>query len=621
VIINHTLGGQPVTIYGPGLSELDPFDWEVPTGLQGLDVESTGLEPSGVHHPAWRCRTVQVAPDDATAWVLRLDDPDQAEVARETLADERNTFASHTRIDPMAVGIAFGVDITARFIDTHPLAVMAAPDAVAGQAKLKPAATRFSMPELSAAEDALTAVFDRLYREAHPEVGKRAIKDKTLKKWGFTHVPIDCPEFVLYAGLDAIVARRLVPLLVTASRAPGHVLETERWLTKVAARTVRRGMRVDRERLAEVERDAAAEAAAATEVTMEYAGIKPSQGIRLQEYLGQHGVDWSTWPDEARTDTGGPSLAKDNPQLLKRYPLDEDGAKVAAAYIRYAKVLDRNRRTKELREVMDPLGYVHPNLSTVGTVTSRMACSAPNMQNFSKKDHVMRGLFIPEDGHVLMSCDFAQIELRVVAALAGEQSMIDTILAGGDLHQLTADLLGVTRQEAKTINFLIVYGGGGSVLAKNLGYTRHVHECREIIRSYWAQYPAIAALNQMLQSQNGVRLISGRWVPAAQGRGYALMNYLIQGSSRELLVGASRRFAQGDPIREAMFWMWVHDEDVLQVPVEMAAEIAEAVSAAMSFDFYGVPVRADADILLDEDGASRWMSGDRAKAIRLGQAA
>lgn len=618
MIIRHTLGGTPVTIHCPAAGALDPFDADLgPEGLNGLDVESTGLEPSGVHHPDWRLRTAQFAPDDATAYVLRMDDPDQVEIARARLAAADNTFASHTRIDPEAVAVALGVDITARFIDTHPLAVMAAPDAVAGQGSLKPAATRFNMPELAAAEDALTARFDALYREAHPEIGRRAIQGKALKKWGFTHIPVDDPDFLLYAGLDAIAVRRLVPLLAAASEAPSHVLTTERWLSQIAARSVRRGMRVDRERLAEVIASSGEEARAATEITMEVAGLKPSQGVKLQAWWGEHGVDWTEWPDEARTENGGPSLAKDNIKLLLRQPLDEAGRLVAEAYARYSKVLDRNRRTKELLAVMDPEGYVHPNLSTVGTVTSRMACSAPNMQNFSKKDHVMRGLFLPEDGHVLMSCDFAQIELRVVAALAGEQTMIDTILAGGDLHQLTADLLGVTRQEAKTINFLIVYGGGGRVLAKNLGYSRSVAECRQIIKDYWAKYPAISALNDMLSPQSGVRLISGRYVPASQGRGYALMNYLIQGSSRELLVGAARRFAKGDVMRERMFWMFIHDETVLQVPEELALEIAAAVSEAMSFDFYGVPVRADADVLIDEDGRSRWMSGDRAKEIAL----
>jgi DNA polymerase-1 len=618
VIIRHTLGGEPVTILCPAPGEADPFDahYAGTPGLYGLDVESTGLEASGVHHPDWRCRTVQLAHNDSFAVVLRMDDCDQRELARGCLADPRNTFASHMRIDPMAVGIALDVDITDRFIDTHPLAVMCAPNAIAGQGSLKPMASRFNMPELEAAEAALDAVFDRLYREAHPEIGRRAVKEKELKKWGFTHVPLDCPEFLLYAGLDAIVARRLVPLLAAASEAPVHVLTTERWLSQVTARTVRRGMRVDRERLADVIATAGAEGRAAEEACVAVSGLRPSQGVKLQAWLGEHGVDWRQWPDEARTENGGPSLAKDNVKLLLRQPLDEAGRLVAEAYARYSKVLDRNRRSKELLQVMDPDGYVHPNLSQVGTVTSRMACAAPNLQNYSKKDHLMRSLFVPEDRHLFLSCDFAQIELRVVAALAGEQAMIDTILAGGDLHQLTADLLGVTRQEAKIINFLIVYGGGVKALVPQLGYTRTAAECREIIRTYWARYPAISRLNDQLTPMSGVRLISGRYVPAANGRGYALMNYLIQGSSRELLVAAARRFSGGDPLRERMFWMFIHDEIVLQVPEEMALEIAAAVSQAMSFDLYGVPIKADADLLIDTDGASRWMSGDRAKEIR-----
>lgn len=620
--IRHTLGGTPVTICCPVPGEVDPFDPpDIPAGLIGLDVEGDGLEDSGVYHPGWRCRTVQLAPTDDFAWVLDLEDPDQRFVATEALQVPESTFASHTRFDVEAVDVALGVDISARSVDTHVLAVMAAPDAIAGQGQLKPAATRFSMPELAAAEDALTAVFDRDYRLAHPKVGKRSIKQAELKKWGFTHVSKDEPAYLLYAGLDAIAARRLVPLLTTASRAPEHVLTTERWLSQVSTRMVRRGMRVDRERLQEVIAAADTEAKAAEAITMDVAGLTPRQGVKLQAWLGEHGVDWQSWPDEARTDTGGPSLAKENVKLLLAQPLDEAGRQVAEAYARYAKVLDRNRRGAELIKVMDPGGYVHPSLSTVGTVTSRMSCSAPNMQNFSKKDHVMRGLFVPERAHLLMSCDFAQIELRVVAALAGERAMIDVILAGGDLHQLTADLLGVTRQEAKVINFLIVYGGGAKVLAKNLGYTRTVAECREIIRTYWARYPAISSLNDYLTPLSGVRLISGRWVPASQGRGYALMNYLIQGSSRELLVAAARRFAGGDPLRERMFWMFIHDEIVLQVPDQMVTEIAEAVSAAMSFDLYGVPIRADADVLIDLDGSSRWMSGDRAKEIRMELAA
>lgn len=618
MLIHHTLGGRPVTIHAPGTGEIDPMDYEPSTAaaLAGLDVESTGLEPSGVHHPQWRLRTVQIALSDDYATVLRMDDLDQRWIAAQTLSDPNLTFASHTRIDVEAVCVDLSVDISSRCIDTHVLAVMASPDAVAGQGSLKPAAGRFGLPELADAEDALTAECDRLYRIAHPEIGRRAIAEKALKKWGFTHIPVENPAFVLYAGLDALAARRLVPLLAAASRAPAHVLTTERWLSQVATRMVRRGMRVDRDRLAEVIASAGQEAAEATEICQSVSGLKPTQGVKLLEWWAGTGVDWDSWPAEARTDNGAPSMAKDNIEILLAMDLTSDARTAADAYARHAKVLDRNRRTAELVKVMDPQGRVHPNLSTVGTVTSRMACSAPNMQNFAKTDYVMRGLFVPEDGHVLISSDFSQVELRVVAALSQEQSMIDTILGGGDLHQLTADLLGVSRQEAKTINFLIVYGGGSKPLAEGLKFKRSLAECKQIIRDYWAKYPAISGLNNVLKEQSGVRLISGRWVPGSQGRGYALMNYLIQGSARELLVAAARRFSRGDEFRERMFWMFIHDEHVLQVPIEIAEQIRAEISESMSFDFYGVPITAEADILLDEHGQSRWMSGDRAVQIR-----
>ena len=74
-------------------------------------------------------------------------------------------------------------------------------------------------------------------------------------------------------------------------------------------------------------------------------------------------------------------------------------------------------------------------------------------------------------GWVLVSCDFSQVELRVAAALAGETSMIEAIIRGDDLHQLTADKLGISRDLAKTVNFLILYGGGPKKFAASSGLT------------------------------------------------------------------------------------------------------------------------------------------------------
>lgn len=622
------LAGCPVTIEYPALGEVDALDGPEGAGLPsgtfyGLDVESTALDETGAFGPAFQVRTVQLAPADDRAVVLRLDDPDQREVARAVLADPSNEFASHTKIDVHAVWTNLGVDLAGRYLDTHVLSVMAAPDDRAGQASLKPVADRFGMPELGQGEAALKAVFDRLYRAEHPEIGRRAIKGTTLAAWGFTNVPVDDETFVTYAGLDALAVRRLVPLLIAQTRAPVHVLKTERWLSSSAVRLERRGHLVDVERLDEIAGAAADVERRAGEVVAEHTGgLRTTQGIKLQEWLGEHGVDWDAWPRTMRTEKGAPSLAKGNAEKLRTFPLDEPGRAVVEAMIEHQGVIDRLKRTAEVRASMDGAGRTHGTLYTVGTVTSRMSSSGPNMQNFSKKDPTMRGIFVFDPGRVGLSCDFAQIELRVLAALSKEQAMIDTIMQGGDLHQLTADLLGITRQQAKTVNFLIVYGGGGPRLAAQLKHTITETEGRAIVKRYWSQYPAISSLNTYLKNQRDVRLISGRYVPVGD-RSHAAMNYLVQGSSRELLVGAWHRFELEAAARglDARVWMAIHDELVLDVAEQDAEAVSALVGECMSFDLYGVPVRADADMLIDRDGRSRWMTGDLAKEIREGAAA
>lgn len=166
-------------------------------------------------------------------------------------------------------------------------------------------------------------------------------------------------------------------------------------------------------------------------------------------------------------------------------------------------------------------------------------------------------------------------------------------------------------------NFLIVYGGGGPRLAAQLKHTITESEGRAIVKRYWSQYPAIAALNNHLKNLRELRLISGRYVPVGD-RSHAALNYLVQGSSRELLVGAWLRFEREAAIRklDARIWFPIHDELVIDAPDEHAEEAAKLVSQCMTFSCYGVPIKADADLLIDENGVSRWMTGDLSKEIR-----
>lgn len=625
------LGQDQVLVFAPEVgSDFDyaAFRLYFPSGgFYGLDVESTALSDKGAYDPEWKLRTVQFG-TEGYAWVLNVADPVQNAAAASLLADQTNRFTCHTQLDVIAVDLHFGIDITDRIIDTYVLSVMNAPDDLAGGNELKPHVTKLIGPQLAAAEEVMHEKFDELYRRDNPvdakgrKIGNRAIAKKELARHGFTNISTDDESYLTYGGLDAVAVRRLAPILIKSTRATPTLLSSETWLSQQSMKISRRGHRVDPEALEKLHSETSEEANRLEAEVRDASGLGPRQTVKLVEFFGANGADWS---DHPQTDSGAPSLSKDHADLLLSYNLTPDARRAAEAFVSYAGLINRLVITESIRDrIVD--GQIHPTLKTVGTVTGRMSSSGPNMQNFAKTDRAMRGLFLPEEGHQFVACDFAQIELRVVAALAGEQAMIDTILSGGDLHQLTADLLGITRQEAKTVNFLIVYGGGGAHLAKKLGFpldwerSDWISHCYDIVRNYWKQYPAITKYKRWTEGLTEVELISGRKVPVGRlkdgtSKAYANLNYMIQGSARELLVGSWRRFGI-DFGRAEMVWMPIHDELVLQVPTELVEAVSKEAEDAMTFNFFGVPIEATPDTLLDEQGQSRWMSGDAAKSIR-----
>lgn len=629
--LKTVLGGTPVTIYAPRPGTLDfgllssVFDMG---GFYGLDVESTYMDEAGPWAGDYELKTAQFGTED-TAVVLRMDDPEQRDFAMWVLSPlHASEFTSHTQIDTVAVHAVLGADVAGRNLDTHWLSIMSAPDDRKGSADLKQQATLHGMPELARADKALDAVFDRMYREAHPEIGRRAIEAKKLARFGFNNVSLDDPVFFGYAGLDAIAVRRLAPKLTAMVHAPVHLLRNERWLSTEATRIRQRGHRVDVEALDTLQASTATEVAAVTEIITGITDLKPTQTVKLVAYFGEHGADWS---DHPRAKGGSVSLAKGAGEKLLTYDLTDEAREVAKAYIRHAKVLDRLRKTEAIRAGLvtdaDGLHRIHPTLLSIGTVSSRMSGANPNMQNFSKKDPAMRGLFLPEPYHVLLSCDFAQVEMRLMAALAGERKMIDVILSGGDLHTLTAELLGVGRQVAKTSNFLIGYGGSGKALRAQLNYQFELDYCNDVVARYWETYTELNRLNEELKAiTSDVVLISGRRVPVGRypNGGFAVhanLNRLVQGSAREFLAGSWRRFGERSPEHARMAWMAVHDEMILNVPQDRTAEIGEQIRSDMTFDFQGVPIDAEADELWDEHGVSRWMPGDHARSIAEAKAA
>ncbi len=650
--ITTPFGLDEVTIYAPAVGELDlaAFTKAFPAGqLYGLDVETTWMSPVAQFAADFEIRKLQVA-TTRYAWVLDLDDPDQEAAARALLTSSGTRFTSHSGMDALAVLTRLGVDITDRYVDTLVLAYMAFGDDKAGR-DLKNLAERFGMPQLAQWDAALM----RLFRELWVAAGGRAnSKASEIEAYGWSAVSGQDDTYLTYAGLDAIAVRRLVQPVAAATRAPVALLEREMWLGGQGIRVTARGMRVDLETLHRVASHAQGEAEAVrgafleltglvpgsqhllphletvTEVYMNKRGRESTRPVRGDDgkpvkrwapgWWARHGVDWERWGP--RTPAGAPSLEGDNLKLLADHPLDAAGERALELLLRYHAIHDHLNKTKGILAGVDPYGRVHPTLRTIGTVTGRMSSVSPNAQNFSKKDPTLRGMFLPEANHVLLTCDFDQVELRVVAALAKERKMIDAILAGVDLHQLTVDELAeagvtITRDTAKMTNFLIVYGGGAGALAEQAGIDYGV--AKRIIRAWRDRYPAINALSAKLgRLTDVVRTISGRAIPVTVNkttgelRTYANINYLVQSSARELLVHAWYRLAteygMGDRV-----WFPIHDELVLQCPEDQVAETVEAVQQCMRFDFMGVPISATAVVLRDEHGTSRWMTSKLAE--------
>jgi DNA polymerase-1 len=634
------LGGRPVTVHAPAIGEFAKADafamWAALKAdgrwVAGLDVETNGIDSKApTFHWAFQVRTVQFG-TTGEAWVLRLDDPYQRSVAATVLADTRLRFCSHTRFDVVAVWRQFGVDISDRWIDTRLLARIANPLTLDRHAKkagrdavdLKNLTTHvLGAPELAEWDKKLDQVFEQVWRAG----GGKGQFGQAAVRYGFTYVSLDDETYLTYAGLDAIACRRLYPKLISDSASDRVLLATEIWLAGLLVRMQMRGMRVDRGQLQVAYDEADAKCAPPEKVLVEKTGLNPRQGVKLLEWIGDRFTIPATHP---KTKTGKSfSLAGDDLDVFYSYEgLPDDVREVVDLLVAYKERINAREKAKEVMALVDESfdGRLHGLVDSLGAITARMSAATPNVQNYNKDDPTMRATLLPDEGHVLIGADFDTVELRVMAALTGEQAFLDTIYAGGDLHQLTADKLGVTRQVAKRVNFLQVYGGGAEELAKQTGLS--LDEAKAATNGFRDAYGEIRAFSQAMNGMEQIRTETFRRIPVTQytRKGgttaepayFRFLNYKIQSAARDLLVLALHRLAEMG--LADMLWLPIHDELILQVPENRVDECMAKLQEAMRMNFLGVPITATAVALYDEDGVSRWMTCDRAEKIREAKA-
>ncbi|MFD1793000.1 DNA polymerase I [Ochrobactrum teleogrylli] len=434
---------------------------------------------------------------------------------------------------------------------------------------------------------------------------------------------VDIDRATAYAAEDADVTLRLWQVLKPRLAAEGlmSVYERlERPLVDVLARMEERGISVDRQVLSRLSGDLAQAAAAYEDEIYELAGEKFTIGSPKQ--LGDILFGKMGLPGASKTKTGQWSTSA---QVL------EDLA--AEGHPLPRKIVDWRQLTKLKSTYTDALpGFIHPQTKRVhtsyamaSTSTGRLSSSEPNLQNIpvrTAEGRKIRTAFIAEPGNKLISADYSQIELRVLAHVADIAQLKQAFADGVDIHAMTAsEMFGVpvegmpseVRRRAKAINFGIIYGISAFGLANQLSIPRE--EAGQYIRTYFERFPGIKDYMEATKAfarENGyVETIFGRRAhypdiraSNPQIRAFnerAAINAPIQGSAADIIRRAMIRMEDALEKEKlaARMLLQVHDELIFEVPeneVEKTIPLVRHImeNAALPAVSLTVPLHVDA---------------------------
>ena len=434
---------------------------------------------------------------------------------------------------------------------------------------------------------------------------------------------VACEKAAVYAAEDADItlrlADRLAPRVVEAGQ-ERLFREVEMPLLEVLTDMEWTGVRIDPDFLRSLSRELAAKLAALEATIHEMCGGPFNIGSPKQ--LGEVLFERLNLARGKRTKTG---WSTDVEVLTKLAEENEVCARILD-YRSLAKLM--GTYTEALPKLVHPqTGRIHTSFNQTVTATGRLSSSDPNLQNIpirTDEGKRIREAFIPAEGNVLLSADYSQVELRILAHLADESALKESFARGEDIHRRTAgEIFGVfpemvtadMRRQAKTINFGVLYGMSAFGLAKELGIGRR--DAQVYIDNYFARYPRVKVfmdgkIEEAREKMYVTTLLGRRCaVPDILGKNPMIrafaernaVNYPIQGSAADIikmaminLHGRLRREKLG-----ARIVLQVHDELVLDVP---EGEI-DAVIPLVREEMEGA-VRLDLPLAIDLGTGKNW---------------
>ncbi len=391
-----------------------------------------------------------------------------------------------------------------------------------------------------------------------------------------------------WAGEEACVLgalHRVLPKQLEADGLEPLLRDVELPLTAVLSRMEREGVRVDEGRLEQLDREFADELERIESRIYELAGEEFQVGSpkQLQRIL----FEKLALPPIKKTKTG---FSTDE-GVLEQLAAQHDLPALVLAHRRLAKL--RSTYVVALPPLVDPsTGRIHPSFHQTGAATGRLSCSSPNVQNIPIRtaDGVrIREAFVPAEGCRLLSADYSQVELRILAHYSGDEGLIESFRQGEDIHRRTAaEVAGIDpgevdddqRARAKAVNFGILYGLSAFGLANQLGIASA--EAQATIDAYFTRYTGVRRfLDRTLEEareQGYVVTLLGRrrYLPDLASRNRALrgaaermaVNSVIQGTAADLIKKAMVEVSQAldEAALGARMILQVHDELVFEAP-------------------------------------------------------
>ncbi|WP_193140459.1 DNA polymerase I [Meridianimarinicoccus sp. MJW13] len=439
----------------------------------------------------------------------------------------------------------------------------------------------------------------------------------------FDRVPID--KATPYAAEDADITLRLWHHLkpgLHRSRVTTVYETLERPLIPVLAQMERAGIKVDRDTLSRMSNAFAQKMAGLEAEIHDLAGETFNVGSPKQ--LGEILFDKMSLPGGKKGKTGAYSTGAD---ILEDLATEHELPRRVLDWRQLSKL--KSTYTDALQEHINPdTGRVHTSYMIAGAATGRLASTDPNLQNIpirSEEGRRIREAFVAPEGRTLVSLDYSQIELRILAHVADIDSLKQAFRDGLDIHALTAsemfnvpleEMTPDVRRQAKAINFGVIYGISGFGLARNLRIPRA--EAQGFIDRYFERFPGIRAYMDdtvaFAKEHGHVETLFGRRIhtpeiaakgPKAGFAKRAAINAPIQGTAADVIRRAMVRMPDAIDGIPAQMLLQVHDELIFEVDQGAEEVLIDRVREIME-DAAMPAVKLDVPLVVDAGQGKNW---------------